>query len=127
VVATLRNHEHLLTFSRAAETAVPTKEMFMQIIRIAAAAALLAGAATLALAQTPAPNTTTKDSPSKAQPGAPDQGPGKQVPSNDPGVGSRPIGPPSTTTPAPAPNPTGVSQEKQKSEQNDPQVGGKKN
>jgi hypothetical protein len=101
--------------------------MFMQIIKIAAAAALLAGAATLALAQTPAPNTTNKDSPSKAQPGAPDQGPGKQVPSNDPGVGSRPIGPPSTTTPAPAPNPTGVSQEKQKSEQNDPQVGGKKN
>ena len=99
----------------------------MQIIKIAAAAALLAGAATLALAQTPAPNTTQKDSPSKAQPGAPDQGPGKQVPSNDPGVGSRPIGPPSTTTPAPAPNPTGVSQEKQKSEQNDPLAGGKKN
>ena len=47
----------------------------MQIIKIAAAAALLAGAATLALAQTPAPNTTNKDSPSKAQPAHPIRAP----------------------------------------------------
>ena len=92
----------------------------MQIIKIAAAAALLAGAATLAFAQTPPP-ASPQEPASKAQPGAPDQSPpAKQAPAT--GSGSLPIGPPAAAAPAPAPNPTGVSKEKQKSDQNDPQI-----
>jgi len=48
-------------------------------LKAAAASALLALGATLALAQTSA-QTTPSDSPSKAEPGAPQQGPGKQAP-----------------------------------------------
>ena len=46
-----------------------------------------------------------------------------------PAVGSRPIGPPAATPAAPVPggNATGMSKDKQKSEANDPQAGGKKN
>jgi hypothetical protein len=97
----------------------------MKIVKAAAAAALLACGATLAFAQTqPQPQTTPSDSPSKAQPGAPDQGPGKQAPT---GTGGAAIGPPAApATPAPGTNPTGISQEKQKSEQDDPLQGGKK-
>jgi hypothetical protein len=89
---------------------------------------LIAAGASLALAQTtaPTPNTTDKDSPSKAQPGAPEQGPAKQVP--DSSSGSRPIGPPANPVePAPGKNPTGVTKEKQKSDSNTPDTGGKKN
>jgi hypothetical protein len=100
----------------------------MNILKIGAIAALFAGGATLALAQTttPAPSTTEKDSPSKAQPGAPTQGPGKELPGAS--SGSRPIGPPANPVePAPGKNPAGVTMEKQKSEQNAPDTGGKKN
>jgi hypothetical protein len=98
----------------------------MKIVKAAAAAALLACGATLAFAQTqPPPQTTPSDSPSKAQPGAPDQGPGKQVPPT--GTGGAAIGPPAApATPAPGTNPTGMTKEKQKSEQDDPLQGGKK-
>ena len=67
----------------------------MNILKIAAAAVLVAGGATLALAQTqaPSPNTTQRDSPSKSEPGAVQQGPAPQVPEKS-GSGSRPIGPP---------------------------------
>ena len=99
----------------------------MKIVKTVAAAALLACGATLALAQTqtaPPTKTTPSDLPSKAEPGAPDQGPGKQAPS---GTGGAAIGPPANpAAPAPAPNPTGMTQEKQKSEQEDPLQGGKK-
>jgi hypothetical protein len=97
----------------------------MKIFKAVAAAALLACGATLTLAQTQtAPPTTPSDSPSKAEPGAPDHGPGKQAPS---GTGGAAIGPPANpAAPAPAPNPTGMTQEKQKSEQEDPLQGGKK-
>ena len=100
----------------------------MKAIKIAAAAALLMGGASFALAQT-STQTTPSGSPSQAQPGAPDQGPGNTPPSSPPsGTGGAAIGPPSdTTTPAPGNNPTGMSKEKQKSEQNDPLTGGKKN
>jgi hypothetical protein len=61
----------------------------------------------LSFAQTtpPAPPTTTtpSGSPSPAQPGAPDQGPGsnaKQLPGGS-SSGSRPIGPPAAPTPDP--------------------------
>src|SRR5688572_9339252 len=103
----------------------PNKESFMQIIKIAAAVALLAGAATLAFAQTTPPANAPEAG--KAQPGAPDQAPGKQTPSTDTGVGSRPIGPPTGTEPARGNNPTGESKEKRKSDQDDPSTGGKKN
>jgi hypothetical protein len=97
----------------------------MNILKIAATTALLAGGATLALAQTTPPTATTpSDSPSKAQPGAPDQGPGKPAPT---GVGGAAIGPPADpAAPATAKNPSGQSKEKQKSDQDDPQMGGKK-
>lgn len=103
----------------------------MRMIKIAAAAAALAFGATLALAQSPAPSTKTtpSDSPSKAQPGAPEQGPGKQVPtpSDKQGTGGAAIGPPADpATPGKAPNPTGQTKEKQKSDQDDPGMGGKK-
>jgi len=88
------------------------------LLKIVALAAFLASGATLAGAQ-----TTTKDSPSKAQPGAPDQGPGKQAKPS--GVGSAPIGPPATSTPSGSQNPTGQSPEKKKSDENDPRSGGK--
>ena len=76
----------------------------------------------LALAQTTT-QTTPSDSPSKAEPGAPEQGPGKQVPSPSMGTGSRPIGPPSTQEIAPGKNPTGESVEKKKSDSNDKEMG----
>jgi hypothetical protein len=99
----------------------------MKTLKILAAGALLAGGATLALAQAPTtPNTTEKSSPSKSEPGAVDQGPAPQVPQKGQQSGSRPIGPPTTAVPAPGNNPTGESKEKRKSDQNDPQTGGKK-
>jgi hypothetical protein len=99
----------------------------MNILKIAAIAALIGGGASLAVAQapTPAPNTTDKSSPSKAEPGAPTQGPGKEAPGS--GTGSRPIGPPADAAqPAPGNNPAGVTKEKQKSDQDDPRSGGMK-
>jgi hypothetical protein len=104
------------------------KETRMKIIGTVAAAALLACGATLALAQAPSTKTTPSDSPSKAQPGAPDQGPGKQVPNaKGTGTGGAAIGPPADpATPAPGNNPTGQTNQKQKSEQDDPMQGGKK-
>jgi hypothetical protein len=104
----------------------------MNMLKTVAAAALLAGGATLALAQAPTTKTTPSDSPSKAQPGAPDQGPGKQVPApaegaKGTGTGGAAIGPPADpATPAPGSNPTGQTKQKQKSEQDDPLQGGKK-
>lgn len=96
----------------------------MQLIKIAAAAALLAGGATLALAQTTPPATAPGQAPSKVQPGAPTQGPAVTDPNT--GTGSRPIGPPADTQPAPGNNPTGVTEEKRKSDQDDPSTGGMK-
>jgi hypothetical protein len=93
------------------------------LLKIIAVATFVASGATLASAQ-----TTQKDSPSKAEPGAPTQGPGAGVKKGEPtGVGSAPMGPP-TTAPAPATpkNPTGQAPEKNKSESNDPGQGGKK-
>jgi hypothetical protein len=128
-------------------------ETLMTIVKAAAAAVLLACGATLAFAQTTPPQPTPSESPSKAQPGAPDQsskaptgtgGAATPVPgaaakgkaeagaptqSSQPaeGTGSRAIGPPAdTATPAPGANPTGISKEKQKSDQEDPAMGGKK-
>jgi hypothetical protein len=97
-----------------------------RILKAATAAALLAGGATFAIAQTSTTAPPGAPAASKVEPGAPTQGSDpKASPS---AVGSRPIGPPAdTATPAPANNPTGVSKEKQKSEANDPQAGGKKN
>jgi hypothetical protein len=92
------------------------------VLKAAAASAILAVGATLAFAQT-SPQTTPSDSPSKAEPGAPDQGPGKQVKSPNMGTGSRPIGPPSTEQVAPGKNPTGESIEKKKSDFNDKEMG----
>ena len=104
--------------------ALQLKDTFMShLLKIIAIAAFVASGAILAGAQ-----TTTKDSPSKAQPGAPDQGPGNATqPTTPSGVGSAPIGPPATSTdPTTKQNPTGMSEEKKKSETNDPQQGGKK-
>ena len=93
------------------------------LLKIIAVAAFVASGATLAGAQT---QTTPSDSPSKAQPGAPDQGPGSTAKKQE-GVGSAPIGPPTSAPSATTPsNPTGMSPEKKKSEQNDPGTGGKK-
>jgi hypothetical protein len=92
------------------------------VLKAAAASALLAVGATLALAQT-STQTTPSDSPSKAEPGAPEQGPGKQVPTPNIGTGSRPLGPPSTEPVAPGKNPTGESVEKKKSDANDKEMG----
>jgi len=101
----------------------PTVEMIMRLVlKAAAASAFLALGATLALAQT-STQTTPSDSPSKSEPGAPQQGPGKQVPSPSMGTGSRPIGPPSTQEVAPGKNPTGESVEKKKSDSNDKDMG----
>lgn len=95
----------------------------MKTIQIAAAAALLMSGATLALAQTS--QTTPSDSPSKAQPGAPTQGPGQANPT---GTGGAAIGPPAEESKvAPGNNPTGESNAKRKSEEDDPRSGGKKN
>jgi hypothetical protein len=97
--------------------------MIMRLaLKAAAASALLVLGATLALAQTSA-QTTPSDSPSKAEPGAPQQGPGKQVPGPNMGTGSRPIGPPSSEQVAPGKNPTGESIEKKKSDSNDKEMG----
>jgi hypothetical protein len=97
--------------------------MIMRLaLKAAAASALLVLGATLALAQTSA-QTTPSDSPSKAEPGAPQQGPGKQVPSANMGTGSRPIGPPTSEQVAPGKNPTGESIEKKKSDSNDKEMG----
>jgi hypothetical protein len=102
---------------------MPTVEMIMRLVlKATAASALLALGATLALAQT-STQTTPSDSPSKSEPGAPEQGPGKQVPSPSMGTGSRPIGPPSTQEIAPGKNPTGESVEKKKSDSNDKEMG----
>jgi hypothetical protein len=92
------------------------------VLKAAAASALLAMGATLALAQTSA-QTTQSDSPSKAEPGAPEQGPAKQVPSPGMGTGSRPMGPPATEQVAPGRNPTGESIEKKKGDSNDREMG----
>ena len=92
------------------------------VLKAAAASALLAVGATLALAQTSS-QTTPSDSPSKAEPGAPEQGPGQQVPTPSMGTGSRPIGPPSTEQVAPGKNPAGESVEKKKSDANDKEMG----
>jgi hypothetical protein len=124
-------------------------ETLMTIAKAAAAAVLLACGSTLAFAQTTPPQSTPSESPSKAQPGAPDQsskaptGPGGAMPvpgaaakgkaeagaptqssQPDEGTGSRAIGPPAA--PAAGPNPTGMTKEKQKSDQEDPAMGGKK-
>ena len=90
-----------------------------KLLKLAAAAALLAGGATLAIGQTSPPAK------SKAEAGAPQQGPGKEAPNAGTGTGAGTGG---TAMPAPGnpPNPTGMSQEKQKGEANDPQSGGKK-
>lgn len=90
------------------------------LLKAAAASALLAVGGTLALAQT-STQTTPSDSPSKAEPGAPEQGPGKHGPSM--GTGSRPIGPPATQQVAPGKNPTGESIEKKKGDANDKEMG----
>ena len=87
------------------------------VLKVTAASALLALGATLAAAQ------TSTQSPSKSEPGAPTQGPSKQVPSPSMGTGSRPIGPPSTQEVAPGKNPTGESIEKKKSDSNDKEMG----
>ncbi len=92
------------------------------VLKAAAASVLLTVGATLAIAQTSSP-TTPSDSPSKAEPGAPDQGPGKQGKSPTMGTGSRPIGPPTTEQVAPGKNPTGESIEKKKSDANDKEMG----
>jgi hypothetical protein len=98
-------------------------ETLMTIVKAAAAAVLLACGATLAFAQTTPPQTTPPESTSKVQPGAPDQS--SKAPT---GTGGAAIGPPAdTATPAPGTNPTGISKEKQKSNQDDPGTGGKKN
>lgn len=97
----------------------------MRIIHIAAAAVLLMGTATFASAQTPPAQTPPAKS--KSEPGAPTQGPtNPNQTETTPGVGSRPIGPPADMSPAPGDNPTGVTKEKQKSDQDDPRSGGKK-
>jgi hypothetical protein len=98
--------------------------MLMKFVKMAATAALLAGGATLVMAQASPPNVSGQpNSPSKVQPGAPDQGPAKQ----DSGTGTRPIGPPADpAAPAPGNNPTGVTKEKQKSDMDDPRSGGTK-
>jgi hypothetical protein len=111
------------------------------VLKATALATLLAFGASAAIAQTPpakskteagapdqgpaaksTPGTGSPAAPaakSKSEAGAPDQGPAVKE-----GVGSRPMGPPATQTPGKAPNPTGVSEEKQKSEGNDPRTGG---
>jgi hypothetical protein len=81
-----------------------------KILAAAAAAALLAAGATLASAQ-----STNKDSPSKAEPGAPTQGPGQPS-----GTGSRPMGPPAA---APAAPQTTEKSSPSKSEAGAPQQG----
>ncbi|HJZ30431.1 MAG TPA: hypothetical protein VKF35_04970 [Hyphomicrobiaceae bacterium] len=90
------------------------------MLKVVAASALLMVGATFAVAQT---STTPSNSPSKAEPGAPQQGPGAQVPSPSMGTGSRPIGPPTTEQVAPGKNPTGESVEKKKSDSNDKEMG----
>jgi hypothetical protein len=96
----------------------PTVEMIMRyVLKVTAASALLALGATLAAAQ------TSTQTPSKSEPGAPEQGPSKQVPSPSMGTGSRPIGPPSSQEVAPGKNPTGESIEKKKSDSNDKEMG----
>ena len=84
-----------------------------------AAAALFAGSATLAIAQT---SPQTRASRKLVRP---NRDPGQEVPKAGAGTGAGTGG---TAMPAPgtAPNPTGITQEKQKSEANDPQGGGKK-
>jgi len=91
-----------------------------QLLKVIAVAAMFAAGATLGAGA----QTTSKDSPSKAEKGAPDQGPGKQT--SPSGVGSSPIGPPATSSDPNSKNPTGMSSEKKKSESNDPSEGGKK-
>jgi hypothetical protein len=86
------------------------------VLKAVAASALLALGTTIAIAQT--------DSPSKAEKGAPDQGPGSQAPKSDTGTGTRPMGPPASQEVAPGKNPTGQTVEKKKSEGDDPRSGG---
>ena len=62
------------------------------LLKVVAVAAFFAAGATLGAGA----QTTNKDSPSKAEKGAPDQGPGKQT--SPSGVGSSPIGPPATSS-----------------------------
>ena len=98
---------------------VVTEHSMSKLLKMVAAAALFAGSATLAVAQTSPPDK------SKAEAGAPQQGPGQEVPKAGTGTGAGTGG---TAMPAPGtpPNPTGITQEKQKSEANDPQQGGMK-
>ena len=91
------------------------------LLKVVAVAAFFAAGATLAGAQT---TNAPKESPSKAETGAPDQGPGKQTAPS--GVGSSPIGPPATASDPNTKNPTGMPAENKKSETNDPLQGGKK-
>jgi hypothetical protein len=88
-----------------------------KILKAASAAAVLAFGATIAIAQTPPAK-------SKSEAGAPEQGP-TPAPGSA-ATGAAPGAPTTTPTPGTPPNPTGMSQEKQKSESNDPQQGGKK-
>jgi hypothetical protein len=85
------------------------------VLKAVAASALLALGTTIAIAQT--------DSPSKAEKGAPDQGPGSQAPKSDTGTGTRPMGPPATQEVAPGKNPTGESVQKKKGDSNDKEMG----
>lgn len=97
-----------------------------RILKAAVAAVLLAGGASFAIAQSStAPDAAGK---SKSEAGAPTQGPGPAAPgSAATGSGSGVASPPAAApTPGTPPNPTGMSQEKQKGEANDPQQGGKK-
>jgi hypothetical protein len=98
---------------------VVTEHSMSKLLKMVAAAALFAGSATLAVAQTSPPDK------SKSEAGAPQQGPGQEVPKAGTGTGAGTGG---TAMPAPGtpPNPTGITQEKQKSEANDPQQGGMK-
>ena len=111
------------------------------VLKATALATLLAFGTSAAIAQTPPAKSKTeagapdqgaapKSDPSvgspaapaaksKTEAGAPDQGAATKE-----GVGSRAIGPPAAEQPGKAPNPTGVTQEKQKSEGNDPRTGG---
>jgi hypothetical protein len=88
-------------------------------LEVFAAAVLLAAASSFAVAQQTSP---TPKSNSEMRP--PQQGP--STGSGKDGVGSRPIGPPDTAIPAPGKNPTGESKAKRKSEEADPNEGGKK-
>ncbi len=91
------------------------------ILKALAAAAFLASGASIAAAQT----QTEPPAKSKTEPGAVQQGPSPQTPGSA-ATGAAPGAPAATQTPGAPPNPTGMSKEKQNSDSNDPQQGGKK-